>query len=357
MKPARNAPMILLVATCGCLADEPLKLPLDITPRQVAGDWPTSTPEAQGINAALLGQAFAQFGSEDRFRNGRSLLVIRNGTLVAEAYVRDERDLASPHHVKSVTKSVTSLLVGIARDQGHFPDLRAPLQDVLPRELRFDDSKRAITLEHALTMRSGIDWTNDVHTGELMTRRPHSSLQFVLDRPQRAAPGARFHYHDGDPHLVGAAIQTVTGEDLLSFARRHLFEPIGIRDARWERHRDGMYYAAYGLWLRPRDMARIGQLVLQNGVWDGKRVVTEQWLRTSTQPLVGTPASPYGIYWWIRPGLRAIVASGHGGQYIYVMPDRALVIVMTAEPYAEERAGTDLTRFEELVAIIHAAAG
>jgi CubicO group peptidase (beta-lactamase class C family) len=355
--PTTGATALLAAALSGCLADEPLKRPLDLAPRTIASDWPVSTPEAQGMDPQDLARAYELFASADRFQTARSLLVVRNGVLVAEAYPRDERHLHSLQHVKSVSKSVTSLLFGIARDQGRFPDLDAPLHQSLPRELRVDADKQRITLRHALTMRSGIDYLNDVQTTELMTARPASSLQFVLDRPLRSPPGARFHYHDGDPHLVGAAIQASTGQDLLEFARRNLFEPIGIREARWERHRDGAYYAAYGVWLRPRDMARIGQLVLQKGVWDGRRVVSEEWLALSTAVLVNQAEAPYGMYWWVRPGVRALSAAGHGGQYIYVVPGKRLVIVMTAEPYTHTSDfGVRTTEIEELIHWIDRAA-
>jgi hypothetical protein len=328
----------------GCLADAPLKLPYDDVPVAREDGWRTGTPESQGLDPAKLRQAYERFYSETDpdYVPAVSLLVVRNGVLVAEGYSRDRADIDRPGAIVSATKSFTSLLVGMARAQGHLDSLDAPLSALLPEAVARAPDKGPITLRQLLTMRSGLDFDNTRFSLE-MEHDARDGLGYVLGQPLLAEPGGTFDYKDADPYLVGAVLQARMGRPMGDFAREHLFGPLGITHYRWLEHADGTTYGPWGLYLTPRDMARVGQLLLQRGQWEGRQLVPEDWLDESTRARpppdsVRNDAGlahyglGYGYYWWVSAEHRAFFASGHGGQYILVRPDLQLVVVLTAEP-------------------------
>lgn len=340
----------------GCMPDTVLKLPVAFAPRSVADGWEAASAVEAGFDEAKLRGVYERFYAEDAFPTSKSLLIVRKGKLVAEAYARKEAHATQLHHIKSASKSVTSLLLGIALAQGHLTSLDQKAYDLIPEAFDGDPEKRAITLGDLVTMRSGLSYQNHRETTRMMIDEPESSLKFILERPRDHAPGAVANYSDGDVHLLAGIIQKAVGRNLEDFAREALFEPLGITDVKWEKHRDTIPYGAYGLYLHPRDMAKLGQLCLQRGMWNGKPIVPAQWIDDSVQPRVTVFDSPYGYYWWVRPELGGYCANGHGGQYIYVVPGKDLVVVHTAEPYTYRPSfGVTLEQIEDLVREIVAA--
>jgi CubicO group peptidase (beta-lactamase class C family) len=229
--------------------------------------------------------------------------------------------------VQSVAKSVTSLVAGIALDDGLLPSVDVPLFDLMPQHFDEDPGKRELTLRHALTMETGLAPYSDRDTGAFMYSEG-SSVEKILHQPLVSEPGTTFYYTDDSPQLVSAAIQSVSGRTLEAFAAERLFAPLGIAGWRWERHGDGVTFGAIGLWLRPRDMARIGQMVLQKGTWHSRRVVSESWLEESMQVQTN---GDYGYYWWIYDEGRVYGAKGAGGQMIFVVPELDMVVVLTCD--------------------------
>jgi CubicO group peptidase (beta-lactamase class C family) len=205
------------------------------------------------------------------------------------------------------------------------------VHDFVPDEFDDDPRKRAITLHHALSMQTGLRFSNSDDTGRFIYSQG-SSLAFVLHRPLDFEPGSAFDYHDGNPQLISGVIQKAAGVSEEEFARRHLFSPLGIEDYQWERHGDGLTFGAFGLWLRPRDMAKVGQMLVRGGDWNGRRILSAAWLAEATRPQ--TPAGDYGYYFWLY-GDGSFAARGHGGQKIHVWPALDLVVVMTADPYSD----------------------
>lgn len=315
---------------CG-LTDLPLKLDYDgSVPEALSDGWQVSTPEAEGFDAVALEAVYRDLFVEEHYPTVQSLLVVRHGKLVAEAYTRAPSDRARLHDLQSATKTVTSLLLGIALDKGLVSSVDQLVFDFIPEHFDDDPLKREITLRHALSMKTGLAFDNDEHTEELFWGKG-SSLDFVLHRNMDFAPGARFYYHDGNPQLVSGVIQKVSGKTEEQFGRDYLFGPLGITDFRWDHHADGSTFGAFGLWLRPRDMARIGLMVARGGVWEGRRIVSAGWLAESV--VARNDEGDYGYYWWLRPG-NAFMAEGHGGQIIYVSKAQDLVVVITADPYS-----------------------
>jgi CubicO group peptidase (beta-lactamase class C family) len=300
-------------------------------PESIGDGWVVSTPQAEGLDAAALTAVYQKLFDQDEVPTAHSMLVVRHGRLVAEAYTRDPSERDRFHHLQSATKSFSAMLLGIALDRQLLPSVQTPLYQILPEAFDDDVRKRAITLHHALSMQTGLQFVNDENTGELIHSKG-SSLEFVLHRPLIFEPGSAFDYHDGNPQLISGAIQRASGLTEEDFARRYLLGPLGIDDYQWEKHGDGLTFGAFGLWLRPRDMAKVGQLLVRRGEWKGQRIISSTWLATATRPQTRT--GDYGYYFWLSPD-GSFRASGHGGQIIHVWPSLDLVVVITADPYSD----------------------
>lgn len=356
----RPVVFVLVVAplVVGCITEPELKHPHDTQPAVLDDGWAVAAPADVGLSPDAVDAVYRRFFSEGEFYNAQALLIVRDGRLVAEGYARGPGDRPRLHHVQSITKSVTSLVFGILHDDGVFADVHEPLGTVLP-DSSFGGRPEAkeITLHHLLTMSSGLELDNHRFAVELLMRRPRNQDRYLLSRPFYAAPGERFRYRDADPQLLSYAIQARTGRTLEDHAVERLFRPLGIQDHHWEENADGVTLGGAGLWLRPRDLAKLGQLVLDRGVWDGRQVVSADWVARSTgvQIEVGeedpvTSGFAYGYYWWIVPELEAFTAWGHGGQYVFVVPGARLVVVMTALPDSDNRnVGGELKDFLPLV--------
>lgn len=356
--------LLLTLVLGGCIHDGRLKIPYNDRPRQLDDGWPIAAPESLGMDRTGLRRAYELFFSEHDFVPARSLLVVRSGSLVAEGYCRDLEDINRIGALMSATKSVTSLLTGLAVEAGMADSLDRPLYDIIPSEFDADPAKRTITLRHLLTMRSGLDFNNDDFSLEMAHDVRGDGIAHILRKPLLHAPGTTYNYQDCDPHLMSAALQQVTGMRLERFAKERLFNAIGISDELWLQHRDGTTYGGYGLYLTPRDLARIGKLVLQRGRWEGRQVISEAWIALSTSRQTEMSEEDtragfdYGFYWWRVPELGAFTANGHGGQYIFVVPPKELVIVLTAEPDTDiDTVSITLSQFLVLARIIMDAAG
>lgn len=333
----------MMLAGCGPAPD------VSFAPPGLRDGWGVSTPGAQGMDSATIARGFEHVARNREFRNATSLLVVRNGALVAEAYVRGARR-DTRHDTRSVTKSVTSLVLGIAIADGTIRDVHQPLSDFYPEYLGpgTDARKRAITLEDLLTMRSGLRWSEHEHGDRdpLGMYRSMNSIPYVLHFPASEIPGRGFRYSTGNSQLLAGAIRRGTGKTPFELARERIFGPLGITGAQWATHADGNSYGGVRLRLTSRDMAKLGQLTLQNGAWKGRQLVPAEWIAASTRPHSVSAHGPYGYHWWVRPD--GYAAQGFGGQYIYVIPAHRLVIVLTADPNAGHH--IDFEPMERLIA-------
>jgi len=353
MKHARILPVMIILAgvSTGCLTDPELKVHYaGFAPAQLSDGWEISVPEEVGMDSNRLGQVYERLFAEDNFPTVRSLLVVRHGKLVAEGYSRDLRDRDEFQSLQSTTKSITSLLVGIAMEEGLVDSLGTRLYEVMPQHFDEDVRKKSINLQDVLTMRTGLKFHNEEDSGPF-AYTPGSSVENILHRPLEFDPGTTFYYNDGTPQLVSGIFMERMGVTLEAYADQHLFGPLGIRDHHWEKHADGLSFGAYGLWLRPRDMARIGQMVLQGGEWEDRQIVPSSWLEESTRVYAN---GNYGYYWWVLAEGEVYYASGDGGQKIFVDEREDLVIVLTGDPGSKDwilTSGTD-TLFDGIYASI-----
>jgi len=295
--------------------------------------WRASTPEEQGMDSAVLAESLAALNKNPI--NIHSLLVVRHGYLVLEAYFAPFAP-NSQHDVASVTKSVTATLIGIAVDKGLIRSLDEPVLGFFPQRTvaNLDDRKKAITVAHLLTMSSGLTCINS--PGEVTLMQMMASpdwVQFMLDLPMQDDPGTRFVYNSGGVHLLSAILHQAAGMNEVEFAKQHLFGPLGITDAAWPLDPSGTDNHGWGdLRLTPPDMAKLGLLYLNHGQWDGRQILSPKWVAAATKSHIATsnPAHPgYGYLWWIND-VAGFAAVGRGGQRINVMPDQELVVVTTS---------------------------
>jgi CubicO group peptidase (beta-lactamase class C family) len=331
--------------------------------------WSTSTPEAENLDPAVLSALHDEFAA-GRHGNIDGMLVIRHGKLVFErGYTHDYQALFATqadqsrgpynyydpewhpyrdgdlHTMQSVSKSVTSALVGIAIGRGEIPGVQAQMAPYFADfRLKSDEARwNAMTLEHVLTMTTGIQWDEssiaytDPANSCAGMEKSDDWIQFVLDQPMAADPGGAFVYNSGATELLSYLIRKTTGREAHEYAREHLFAPLGIERFYWKTTPKGLADTEGGLYLTPHDLAKFAYLYLRDGVWDGRRLLPEGWVAASTRPLVDTGINKpknrkYGYQWWLLPhgdGRYAYSAVGYGGQLAIVVPDQDLIAVFT----------------------------
>jgi CubicO group peptidase (beta-lactamase class C family) len=202
-------------------------------------------------------------------------------------------------------------------------------------------SKSTIAIHHLLTMSAGLEWdedtlpTSDPRNDFTRLERSFDPIGFILGKPLIEQPGYLFWYNTGLSHVLSALVAKVSGQTTLEFARGYLFEPLGIEDVRWNRDRQGIYFGGTQLYLKPRDLARIGVLCLNGGIWDGQQIVSSDWLALSTRThILGRTnyfeGRGYAYQWWTLDDYGVYYASGSQGQALYIFPELDLVIAFTA---------------------------
>ena len=305
-------------------------------------------------------------------RDLHSLVVVRHGYVVQEEYFNGSRR-DDVHTMQSVTKSITSLMVGIAVDQGK---LRAndPVLAFFPgyTDLRnVDERKRAVTVRDLLTMTSGIDFYESPYAGsplQLLNDSRDDWVRYVLERPMNDVPGGHWQYNSGGVIVLAGVLRSATGLSADAFARTHLFQPIGIATERWVTSPfDGTPHTGGGLNLRALDLARLGYLALRDGRWNDRQIVSTRWLAESLTPVVVRPRTfaghptDYGYLWWLMPldgsGSTAAtenviwVASGAQGQWLFVVPRHDLIVAVAGSSDARFTAPIDIVYNEIIPAL------
>ncbi len=306
-------------------------------------EWRVSAPELQGMSSAVLHELHAYIRSQNLPLD--SYLVIRHGYIVYEDYPREAFGVDDYHVLHSVTKSVTSALIGIALELGYIPSVDSPVLSFFPNRTiaNLDGRKQRMTVEHLLNMMAGLEWDEwtypytDSRNDLIQMIYSSDCIQFMLDRAMVAEPGTTWVYNTGASHLLAGIIRETTGQLPLTFALAHLFGPLGISHVFWSVDRNGLNYGGSALHLRPRDMAKFGLLYLNDGEWDGVQVVPATWVADSQEsaasPWAGTG---YGYQWWKQFSMETFEARGLDNQWIIVHPEYDLVIVQTASDSAGE---------------------
>jgi CubicO group peptidase (beta-lactamase class C family) len=324
---------ILLLSACGNQS-APAATPYIEDNYFPNAEWRTSTPAEQGIDPELLNRMLEEI---DRlFWDVDNITIIRHGYKVFDvslgSYQADEL-----HILYSCTKSVVSALVGIAIDQGFIDSKDATLVSLFPaRQIdNMEPRKEAITLEHLLSMTSGFDCRDSyLYQWEGLNEMFASDdwIQHVLDLPMKYQPGTYFEYCNGVSNLLSAIVQASSGIQTAAFAEQLLFTPLGIEEYFWEQDPDGHSLGFSELYLKPSDMARFGYLYLHGGRWDGQQIISSEWVSASTKfKVAATLQDGYGYQWWID-GAGYYMALGYRGQFIFVLPEYDMVVVIVSDP-------------------------
>jgi CubicO group peptidase (beta-lactamase class C family) len=302
--------------------------------------WKTTTPEQQGMDSNQLAELYENMDG----KKVDSMLVVRNGYLIAEGYSKDYA-ADTTHNIFSVTKSVLSALIGIAINEKKMPDITSKAADYFPYpEIKTDAQKKEITIEDFLTMTPGLKWDNQDENSTNEMAASDDWVKYVWDQPVIADNGKSFLYSNGNPHVLSALLQSQIGETAYEYAKEKLFTPLGITNTSWKTDNRGIQIGAYSLNLTPRDMAKFGFLYLHGGKWEDKQVVPESWVKNSITDQVnftyvdGTIGG-YGYLWWLKPieyqtgtekiTLNSFYAAGSGNQRIFVVPELNLEVVFT----------------------------
>jgi len=286
-----------------------------------------------GYDQIQLDNAVQSLGQIEQFR---SVAISYKGQLIVDEYFHDET--AEPHQildVRSVTKSITSLLTGIAIDQGFIISVDQKLSDFISSDIaEMNEQFSNLTLKQLLNMQAGFEWheiTEPSEFGEWITAP--DQLEYILNKPFINNPGEVFDYSDGAAHLMSIVIEEATGQPTLAFAQKYLFDPLNIGKREWYQDNRGYYYGGVGVILTTLDMIKIGELVLDRGMYNNNRVVSADWIDTSISPQVMTNigdsrGSHYGYYWWLgtKDGYSFYYANGYGGQFIFINEDSNLII-------------------------------
>ncbi|MHA2264550.1 MAG: serine hydrolase domain-containing protein [Candidatus Thorarchaeota archaeon] len=332
---------------------------------QVGDYWPTeewriSEPEDQGVNSTYL-DSMLEF-IENRQERIDSVLVIRNGCIVFEEYLNAYYDRFTRHTLQSISKSVNSALIGIAIREGLIESVAAKVVDFFPDLAidNLDDRKRNMTIEHLLTMTTGLDWSEllipyDDFEHNSLTRMHASddAVQYTLNQSMAYQPGTEWAYCSGASIVLGAIIQQVSGMTTLEFAEEYLFSPLGIGDPYWLTAPGGWLHTGGGLYMTPRDTARFGLLYLNNGTWDGEQIVPANYVEASGQThyyQFGIGANyGYGYQWWTFPSNGIYYGYGNMEQKLYIVPEHDLVVVINSSYDDNERGPTDWILFAYII--------
>jgi len=318
------------------------------------------TAENRGFDP-MIGRKLVAGVEAGLLRNLHVVLAERGGETILESYGSGpDEDWGRPlgdvsfgpetlHDLRSITKSVVSLLYGIALERDLVPRLDTPILSAFPGypDLAADPARMSRTIEHAFTMSLGMDWDEtkpytDPENSEIAMELAPDRYRFILDRALVAEPGTRWIYSGGATALIGKIIETGTGKTLPEFAKEVLFDPLGIKTFKWSAGKDGTHSSASGIRLTAPDLLKIGRLVLNDGVWEGRQVVPEAWLTASLRPVIATGEGvDYGYFWFCGnahvPALGGQVpwfgGFGNGGQRLFVCPKADVAAVVYSGDY------------------------
>ena len=350
--------------------------PLEAQTEWPTKQWPVSTPDAVGLNPVAISKLDAEIAS-GTYGYVDSMLIIRHGKVVFDrSYPHDydriyseearkpgalnAHDPTGPynyfnpwwhpfyrrsdlHSLQSVTKTMTSVVIGVATARKEFPSLDTPVLKFFDpsRVANVDDRKRRLTIRHLLTMTAGFDWNEDLpyadpnNTCSVM-EATFDWVDYAINRPMATDPGTEFRYNSGATQLLAHIFKVATGQDIEEYAQRYLFTPLGIERYFWKRSPTGLTDTEGGLYLRSLDLAKISYLFLKDGVWEGKPVVQPDWVKASVTPsvTVSSEGVKYGYKWWLLPYAKddarlAWAGAGFGGQRPIIFPDLDLIVVFT----------------------------
>lgn len=300
-------------------------------PAHPAPGWVSAAPAQRGLDTEALAGAIESLAGE---QGVECVLLARQGSLVAEADLGGD-GCRQPHNIQSASKSILSLLIGIAIDRGDLSGIDQYLRQVLPEAASdLGAEKGRITVEQLLTMQSGLATTSGAAYGAWVATGDWTRA--ALARPLEQRPGTSFTYSTGNSHLLAAVLRQAVGEDLLTWGNRVLFDPIGVSVDGWDRSPEGVRFGGNSFAITALELLRLGQLVLDDGRHGDRRLVSQAWLQESLAVRSEGWPDRYGAYgylWWLRPDAQrpAALAVGYGGQFLYLVPSLDLGVAVTSD--------------------------
>ncbi|NHF60100.1 serine hydrolase [Flavobacteriaceae bacterium TP-CH-4] len=331
--------LILLVSTV-CYGQNPYTYS---QPKTLEDGWKTNHIKSQGIDSTLIYKFFNQIqGVQHKLH---SVLLIKNNQLCLEEYFKDH-NANEPHDLRSTSKSIRSILLGIAIDKGFIDNINDPINKYLKNPIpkkNLDVRKEKITIKHLLTMSSGLDcddWDKKSKGQEDRVYKKKDWLQYTLDLPMVNTPGKESRYCSMGVILMTEIISQSSGMSIMEFADEYLFKSLGIDNVKWGHTSDKEVIASgKRLYMTSRDMAKIGQLILKKGEWNGEQLVSKNWIEESTTPKTKITGIDYCYLWWNIPftineqKVISKTATGNGGQYILIIPEMDVIAVFTGGAY------------------------
>lgn len=332
-------------------------------PPQTDDGWQTDHLDDVGINDAPLIQLLADM-QDGKYEEIHSLLFVKDGRLVFEQYFPGHQydwdedqfkgpfivyDMLTLHNIHSVTKSIVSCVVGMAIAQGHIGSVHEKVFDFFPEYSHLKNANNSrITLEHLLTMTAGLEWNeDDVPPGDIENDVVQlfvvsDPIAYVLSKPVVTTPGSAYYYNSGGVNVLGEIIRKATGKRIDHYCHEVLFHPLDIKEFEWNFIQPEIVFTSGDLRLRPRDMAKLGVLYLNEGIWEGQNLLPQSWIDASFHEHVSFSGSRwfgYGYLWWLRKdtvestSIYNYHALGWGGQRSIVFPEQNMVVVFTGGYY------------------------
>jgi CubicO group peptidase (beta-lactamase class C family) len=317
-------------------------------PKKLNDGWEVSSLKNEGIDVQAIEEISREIADINSYENVLSMLIVKNGKLVHEIY-SPYCQRNTLHWMASITKTITSTLIGIAIDRGNIESIDSTLRELLPQYAAYfkDPTKKKIVLKHILSMTSGLDWNervsyNNPLNSEWQMVESEDWMSYVVAHSSKDEPGTVFNYNTGGMHLLSAVIKSVSGLYAHQFAEKYLLHPMGIYAYQW--NKDPMGYPCTGgtdggLGLRTRDIAKFGWLFLKDGKWKGKQIISAEWVQTAPHISLTDKerGRAYGFNW--MTGSRSangerfeyIASFGYGGQTLYIVPTHDLILVFTCE--------------------------
>ena len=291
-------------------------------------DWQTTDSEKLGFDTQALRDTVIKAES---MHNLYALLVVRDGKIVVERYFGGTH-ADQLFHLRSVTKNFTSALTGISIEKGTIPDVEQSIAGYFPDLAK--NGKEKIQIKHLLNMSTGIEWEERKEIMPLVMNRVPTPIAYMLKKPLVDKPGEKMRYNSIASHMLGRILEKENKVALHELAEAELFKPLGIENYAWEKDPNFHTWGGYGLQLRARDLAKFGQLYLQNGKWKGKQVVPESWVKASAQKQIdtGVPGGGYSNQWWYAGKEHykepLYYGQGYGGQGLVIVPEKKMVVVI-----------------------------
>ena len=333
-------------------------------PEEIGDGWETASLSSVGMDVERM-EFLINILKNNYYKEVHSIVIVKDDKLVLDAYFPGHDfkyngtnfhgdylnfDRTTRHNTHSATKSITSAVAGIAIDKGHIASVDGKIFTYLSGYTSLmNPQKEKITIKHLLTMSSGLQWNEwDVSIAQsnhdiVRFNQSYDPVQYLLSKPVVAEPGTQYYYNGGGVDLLGEIIKNATDLNVKTFSNSHLFGPLGITNYNWQTlYPSGMTCCHGDIYITPRDMAKFGYLYLKKGMWNGKRIISEEWINKSLQNQITPPvnwAYGYGYLWWLKEykannsTFYSFNAEGWGGQQIIIIPSENMVVVFTGANY------------------------